>query len=79
MPTYDYKCAQCGTFEFTQSITSDPLTECPHCQGPVKRLISRNVNILFKGSGWHITDYRNSNYSEAAKADSEAAASESDE
>lgn len=72
MPTYEYRCAQCGVFEVQQRITEDPLTECPHCQGAVQRLISRNVNIVFKGSGFHITDYRSSSYKEAASRESKA-------
>lgn len=75
MPTYDYRCERCGTFEYLQPITADALTECPTCQGPVQRLISRNVNILFKGSGWHITDYRSPSYEAAKKSDSEASSS----
>lgn len=70
MPTYEYRCQQCGVFEVEQRITEDPLKECPTCQQPVQRLISRNVNILFKGSGFHITDYRSSGYKAAAKQDS---------
>lgn len=73
MPKYDYRCENCGTFEHTQSITADPLAKCPTCNGAVQRLISRNVNILFKGSGWHINDYRSPSYQEAAQAESSAA------
>ncbi len=58
VPTYEYRCESCGVFDYFQSITSDPLQECPDCGKPVQRLISRNGNIIFKGSGWHITDYR---------------------
>lgn len=58
MPTYEYKCEQCGTFEYWQSMKDDPLATCPTCEGPVKRLISRNVNIIFKGSGFYVTDNR---------------------
>lgn len=60
MPTYEYKCDQCGTFDFWQNITDDPLAVCPTCEKPVKRLISRNVNIIFKGSGFYVTDNRSS-------------------
>lgn len=58
MPTYEYKCEQCGTFEHWQNITEDALAECPTCGSPVKRLISRNVNIIFKGPGFYVTDNR---------------------
>ena len=58
MPHYDYKCAKCGhIFEARQKITEEPLKHCPRCQGPVKRLISP-AGIVFKGSGFHVTDYR---------------------
>ncbi|MEA1960141.1 MAG: zinc ribbon domain-containing protein [Bacillota bacterium] len=56
MPVYDYKCEKCGCFEKTQRITEDALTECPTCGGPVQRLISKNVGIVFKGGGFYSTD-----------------------
>lgn len=56
MPVYDYKCEQCGRFEYTQRISEDPLKECPTCGSKVERLISRNVAIIFKGSGFYKTD-----------------------
>jgi len=77
MPTYEYRCPQCGVFEVEQRITEDPLGQCPTCQQPVQRLISRNVNILFKGSGFHITDYRSNSYKQAA--DREASGSSGSE
>lgn len=58
MPTYDYLCEKCGSFEYEQKIAEPALTTCPTCGGPVKRLISRNVNILFKGPGFYVTDNR---------------------
>ena len=67
MPTYEYKCNKCGVFEYNQSITDPKLAKCPECNSSVKRLISNNVNILFKGSGWHITDYRSDSYRKRAK------------
>lgn len=59
MPIYDYECPECGRFEKMQRITADPLAECPVCGQPVKRLISKNVGILFKGAGFYQTDARN--------------------
>ena len=60
MPTYDYECIQCGhRFDLFQSITEAPLNSCPVCQGPVKRLISAGAGLIFKGSGFYITDYKN--------------------
>jgi len=60
MPTYVYKCEVCEhTFEARQSFSDDPLTDCPSCAtGEVRRVIN-NVGIVFKGSGFYITDSRN--------------------
>ena len=68
MPTYEYLCPKCGVFEEFHSINSC-LTECPKCGAEVKRLISQNNNIIFKGSGFHITDYRSNDYSKKAASD----------
>ena len=58
MPTYDYKCKECGyIFETFQKMSEKPLEFCPKCSGPVKRLISA-AGIIFKGSGFHVTDYK---------------------
>jgi putative FmdB family regulatory protein len=57
MPTYEYRCEKCGDFEKEQSIKDAPLQKCPTCGSPVRRLISPNVGLVFKGSGFHITDY----------------------
>ncbi len=67
MPTYDYACSECGLFEFVQRISDEPLAACPTCGGSVKRLISGSVGILFKGDGFHTTDYRSSDYQKRAK------------
>ncbi len=58
MPTYEYRCGQCGCFQTTQPITEPALTVCPTCGQPVQRLISRNVGIIFKGPGFYCTDHR---------------------
>ena len=60
MPTYDYRCKDCGhRFEAFQSMKDDPLTECPVCNGAVERLIGGGAGLVFKGSGFYITDYKN--------------------
>ena len=60
MPTYDYKCLDCGdTFEHFQPITEEQLTNCPMCNGHVKRLIGAGSTPIFKGSGFYQTDYKN--------------------
>lgn len=56
MPVYDYRCENCGCFEKMQKITEEALSECPSCGGKVQRLISKNVAIVFKGSGFYATD-----------------------
>ncbi len=61
MPTYDYRCKSCGhQFEAFQSITAEPLTACPICNGHVSRLIGAGNGLIFKGSGFYITDYKKS-------------------
>lgn len=60
MPTYEYLCEECGhQFDAFQGINDDPLTECPICHGHVRRLISGGNGLIFKGSGFYITDYKN--------------------
>lgn len=60
MPIYTYQCDKCGTrFERLQKFTDKPLTRCPECKGPVRRLI-QPAGIVFKGSGWYITDSKKS-------------------
>ena len=75
MPTYDYKCENCGhQFETLQSIKADPLKECPVCgQNTLKRLIGAGAGLIFKGSGFYLTDYKNtaSNSSSSSKKDSD--------
>ena len=67
MPTYDYKCQSCGyEFEEFQSIASEPLTVCPKCNEEVRRKISGGTGLIFKGSGFYITDYKNSGKSSSS-------------
>jgi putative FmdB family regulatory protein len=72
VPVYEYKCENCGRFEQVQKITDAPLTTCPKCNGPVKKLISRNIGIIFRGPGFYCTDNRASEYSDRAKEDKAA-------
>ena len=81
MPTYEYVCSKCGhEFELYQSIADNPLTVCPKelCppkkwrRGKVKKKISAGAGLIFKGSGFYITDYRSEGYKQAAKKESDA-------
>jgi putative FmdB family regulatory protein len=79
MPTYDYQCEKCKkTFECQQSMKDPVLTVCPKdlCRqktwgkGKVKRQLGTGAGLIFKGSGFYITDYRSEGYKAAAKKDS---------
>jgi len=60
MPTYDYVCTKCDNkFEAFHSMTAEPLKECPKCGGYVEKKISGGTGLVFKGSGFYITDYKN--------------------
>jgi len=75
MPTYDYECEKCGhVFEVFQRITEAPRKRCPTCSGKVRRRISGGAGLLFKGSGFYITDYRSEGYKKSAQGDSSTAA-----
>jgi len=71
MPTYEYKCSACGfEFEKFESIKSTPSKKCPHCgKNRAKRLIGTGAGLIFKGSGFYITDYRSEAYKSDVKAD----------
>jgi len=61
MPTYEYACPKCGhEFEQFQSMRDEPLKKCPKCKKTgVKRLVGGGAGLIFKGSGFYITDYKN--------------------
>ena len=60
MPTYEYQCKSCGTHhDVVQKFGDDPLTECPSCGGPLRKVFGA-VGVVFKGSGFYKTDSRTS-------------------
>jgi putative FmdB family regulatory protein len=74
MPIYEYQCQECGKrTEAIQRYADAPLTVCPHCNGPLKKLISSPA-FQFKGSGWYVTDYARAG-SGGGKEDKEGKAS----
>jgi putative FmdB family regulatory protein len=77
MPTYDYECKSCQhTWEVFQSIKAAPIKKCPECgKNQAKRVIGPGAGILFKGSGFYITDYRSDSYKKAAASDAKASGS----
>lgn len=78
MPTYEYQCRKCEhRFEEFHGISERPKLKCPKCKGRVERLISGGAGLLFKGSGFYITDYRSESYRQAAKSDASSSSSSS--
>jgi len=86
MPTYEYHCEKCKKdFELFQSMKDDPIKTCPKelCRqktwgkGKVRRLLGTGAGLIFKGSGFYITDYRSEGYKAAASSDKAASTSAS--
>lgn len=74
MPTYEYVCTACGhEFELVQRMSDPPRKRCPQCGKKVERKIGTGAGIIFKGSGFYITDYRSPEYQAKRKAESAAA------
>ena len=71
MPTYDYICNECNEmYEYFQSMSDDLLTECPECnKDSLRRVISGGTGLIFKGSGYYLTDYKNKKDKETDKKD----------
>ncbi|MFJ2904252.1 FmdB family zinc ribbon protein [Streptomyces sp. NPDC087212] len=78
MPTYQYQCTECGEgLEAVQKFTDDALTECPACQGRLKKVFSA-VGIVFKGSGFYRNDSRGSSSSSAPATSKSTTSASSD-
>ncbi|MBI4408712.1 MAG: zinc ribbon domain-containing protein [Gemmatimonadetes bacterium] len=69
MPTYEYRCRNGHEFEQFQRMTDPPVAKCPACGADAERLLSAGAGLLFKGSGFYITDYRSDRYKKAAEAE----------
>ncbi len=69
MPFYEYECSNCGHhLEELQSMTDKPLTKCPSCgKNTLKKLIGTGAGLIFKGSGFYLTDYKNKGTSPQSK------------
>lgn len=78
MPTYEYRCAECGNeFEQFGRMSDPPVQECPQCHAQAQRKISGGAGLVFKGSGFYITDYRGEGYKKAAESDKSGGGSSS--
>lgn len=78
MPTYSYRCTECGTaFDIHQAFTDDSLTECPSCSGRLRKLFSA-VGVTFNGSGFYRTDSRSGGSDGAAATGGDSAKGGSD-
>jgi putative FmdB family regulatory protein len=70
MPTYEYECESCGhEFELFQKMTDPPCETCPKCKSGVRKKIGAGAGLIFKGSGFYITDYRSDAYKKQAQAE----------
>jgi len=78
MPVYVYECDTCGVrFERTQKMTDPPLTDCPECEGHVHRVV-QPVGIVFKGSGFYVTDNRKATSATLGQSEHSSPAKEED-
>ena len=69
MPRYEYECRSCGhNFELTQSMSDEPVKDCPKCGKEVRRLIFGGSGVIFKGSGFYVNDSKGKNPAASAKA-----------
>ncbi len=70
MPTYEYRCPEGHEFEVFQKMSDPPEAPCPECGKTAERQLSGGAGLLFKGSGFYITDYRSEAYKKAAASES---------
>ena len=79
MPTYEYRCPKGHEFEVFQRISDEPGAVCPECGEKAERQLSAGAGLLFKGSGFYITDYRSDSYKKAAESEKKPAESKGSE
>ncbi len=78
MPTYSYRCTECGeAFDIQQAFTDESLTVCPNCGGPLRKLFN-TVGVTFNGSGFYRTDSRAKPASEGSGSGSESSSGSSE-
>src|SRR5688500_16164463 len=70
MPTYEYRCPNEHHFELFQRMSDPPEAKCPECGADAERMMSAGAGLIFKGSGFYITDYRSDSYKKSAESDS---------
>ena len=79
MPTYEYACTNCGhRFDVRQSFHDAPISDCPECGASVRRVLYP-AGVIFKGSGWYVTDSRNGSASHSSSSSSGSTSSSSTE
>jgi putative FmdB family regulatory protein len=73
MPTYDYRCRKCEhEFELFHGIKDDAPKRCPKCRGGAQRVPAGGAGVIFRGSGFYVTDYRSKAYKEKARQEKSA-------
>ncbi len=78
MPIYEYRCTTCQhTFEVMQKFSDPPVKKCPKCKGKVEKLLSA-PGLLFKGTGWYVTDYANASRKKSMEAEKSASGNGAD-
>jgi putative FmdB family regulatory protein len=77
MPTYEYKREDGTIFEYIQGMNDEPLKTCPDTGQPVKRIISGGGGVVYKGTGWYVTDYKNNGSSNGNDKENGTAKTES--
>lgn len=71
MPTYNYHCSECDShFSYFQKMTEAPISKCENCTGFLRRVITGGTGLIFKGSGFYLTDYKDEKKSNESKEES---------